>query len=259
MAAKVNLCYNKSMYKNKGVSVVISTYRERGSIRQVIEDFFNTGHVDEIIVVNNNAGPDTDEEIKKTKAKLIHETRQGYGYGYRRGIQEAKGDYIVLCEADNTYAASDIEKFLVFAKNFPAVFGSRTNTSTLLDTKTMQPVRRYVNVIYAKIIEALFGTTTLTDVGCTYKLFHKEVLQALEPHFKTTDSLFATELQLLTASRKVPFVEIPIIFRERVGKSGTILHFGKLVEWAIRIWLFIWIFWGKWQWNKLFPKKTEIS
>lgn len=247
------------MYNNKTVSVVISTYREKNSVRQVTEDFFNTGFVDEVIVVNNNAEPGTNDEILKTRARLIHESKQGYGHGYRRGIKEATGDYIVLCEADNTYAAEDIERFLVFAKDFPAVFGSRTNTSTLLDTKTIPPMRRYANVIYAKTIEVLYGTTTLTDVGCTYKLFHKESLRKLEPQFKTANSLFATELQLLAATNRISFVEIPVTFRERVGVSGTVPNFGKLAEWAIRLWIFIWTYWWKWQWNKLFSKNADFK
>ena len=184
----------------------MSTYRERNSIRKVIEEFTSTGYVDEIIVVNNNAEPGTDEEVRKTKAKLIHETRQGYGYGYRRGIKEATGDYIVLCEADSTFAAADLERFFVFAKDFPAVIGSRTNTSTIFDNKTMHFWRRLADVIYAKTIEVIFSTTTLTDIGCTYKLFHNKILRQLEPHFQTTDSLFATELTLLVATHRIPFV-----------------------------------------------------
>jgi glycosyltransferase involved in cell wall biosynthesis len=235
------------MYNGKKVSVVISTYREKNSVRQVIEDFFNTGFVDEVILVNNNAEPGTDEEVRQTKAKLIHETHQGYGYGYRRGIKEAAGDYIVLCEADATFAAEDIERFLVFAKDFPIVVGSRTNRSTIFDNKTMHFWRRLADVIYAKVIEILYQTTTLTDIGCTYKLFRKDTLRRLEPHFQVTDSLFATELLLLAATQRISFVEIPVTFRERVGVSGTIPGFRRLVYWAIRIWNFIWFFWWKWK------------
>lgn len=247
------------MYHNKTVSVVISTYREKNSVAQVIEDFFATDWVDEVIAVNNNAEPGTDEEIRKTRAKLIHELKQGYGHGYRRGIKEAAGDYIVLCEADATFEAEDLGRFLVFAKDFPAVFGSRTNRSTILDTKTMSPIRRFVDVISAKMIEVIFSTTTITDIGCTYKLFRKEALRELEPYFKTTDSLFATELLLLCTIHRIPFVEIPVTFRERVGVSGTIPNFRKLAEWAIRIWVFIWAYWWRWQWSGIFKKHRKSA
>ena len=53
------------MYKSKKVSVVIGTYNEAGSIRSVIQGFFATGVVDEVVVVDNNALGNTREEIEK--------------------------------------------------------------------------------------------------------------------------------------------------------------------------------------------------
>ncbi|MDO8579720.1 MAG: glycosyltransferase, partial [bacterium] len=125
------------MWHSKTVSVVFSTYREKNSIRRSIEDYFATGFVDEVLVVNNNAEEGTDEEVKKTKARLIYEKKQGYGHGYQTGIREAKGDYIFLSEPDGTYSASDLEKFLVYAKDFPVVVGTRTNQSAILEGASM--------------------------------------------------------------------------------------------------------------------------
>ena len=68
------------MWRDKKVSVVFPTYNEKDSIRDAIEDFFACQHVDEIVVVNNNAADGTDDEVKPTKAVLVHEERQGYGH-----------------------------------------------------------------------------------------------------------------------------------------------------------------------------------
>jgi len=43
------------MWKNKSISIVLPTYNEKDSIARDINDFFETGYVDEVIVVNNNA------------------------------------------------------------------------------------------------------------------------------------------------------------------------------------------------------------
>jgi len=91
------------MYKSKKVSVVIGTYNEAGSIRSVIQGFFATGVVDEVVVVDNNALGNTREEIEKTKAKRIVEKKQGYGFAYMRGLSEVTGDLIVMTEADGTF------------------------------------------------------------------------------------------------------------------------------------------------------------
>jgi glycosyltransferase involved in cell wall biosynthesis len=47
------------MWQGRAVSVILPTYNERASIRRSIEEFFETGVVDEVVVVNNNAAPGT--------------------------------------------------------------------------------------------------------------------------------------------------------------------------------------------------------
>ena len=70
-------------------------------------DIIKSAGVDEIVVVNNNAEPGTVEEVQKTKARMVYEKRQGYGYAFQKGMKEAKGDYVVLCEPDGTYKGKD--------------------------------------------------------------------------------------------------------------------------------------------------------
>ena len=237
------------MYNGKLVSVVFATYREKNSVRGAIEDFFNaTPFVDEIIVVNNNAEPGTAEEVQKTKAQMVHEKRQGYGYAFQRGLKEANGDYVFLCEPDGTYKGNDIERFLVYAKTggFDIVLGSRTGQNTPLSGADMTLVRKFANVIEAKSIEILFNTNALTDVGCTYKLFTKEAIRKIAPLWRTRNSLFATELMLLTISEKLRFIEIPVTFKKRVGTSTFVGTFPKQAKWAIKIQFFIFGFWLRW-------------
>ena len=52
-------------------------------------------------MINNNAAPGTSEEVARTHgAREIHESRQGYGFAIRRGLREARSDYIIVCEPD---------------------------------------------------------------------------------------------------------------------------------------------------------------
>src|SRR3990167_11308195 len=112
------------MYEKKSISIVFATYKEKKSIKKIIDDFFKTGFVDEVVVVNNNAESGTDEEVKKTKAKLCYETKQGYGYAFQKAITSASGDYVIICEPDGTFKASDLERFLIYARNFDVVIGT---------------------------------------------------------------------------------------------------------------------------------------
>ena len=84
------------MWRGKTVSVVLPTYNEKDSIYRSIEDFFETGVVDEVLVINNNAAPGTSEEVARTASREIKEPRQGYGFAIQRGLREAVGDYLVV-------------------------------------------------------------------------------------------------------------------------------------------------------------------
>lgn len=227
------------MWNARTVSVVIPTYREKASIRRVVEEFLASGVVDEVVVVNNNAEAGTAEEVAATAARQVFEPNQGYGYAFRRGMREATGDYVITCEPDYSYTANDLERFLAYAKDFPVVLGSRTNRNTLQPGADMGVLRRFGNVVYAKIIEVLYGSKTITDIGCSYKLFRREVLKRIEPCFRTTNPLFATEIILVLIRLGIPFIEIPVTYRARIGTSTIITHWHKWLTWGIRVLIFI--------------------
>lgn len=245
------------MFNGKTVSIVFATYREKDSILKVINDFFASGFVDEIVVVNNNAEKGTESEVKKTKARMVYETRQGYGYAFQKGIKEARGELIVLCEPDGTYIGSDLERFLIYSKNFDIVLGSRTGQNTPLSGADMTVIRKFANVFEAKTIEVLFNTNALTDIGCSYKLFKRETLKRMVPYFWTRNSLFATELVLLSVSLNTRFIDIPITFKKRVGISTFVENWRKAAKWAVKIQIFILIYWLKWILNNKKLKKIK--
>ena len=97
--------------------VVLPTYNEKDSIRKVIQDFEELGFVDEILVINNNAIDGTSTEVRHTSAIEIHESVQGYGAAIQRGLREATGDLIAVCEPDDTFLARDLTKFLAYAED----------------------------------------------------------------------------------------------------------------------------------------------
>ena len=100
------------MWDTRTVSVVLMTYAEKDSIRRVILEFFATGVVDQVVVINNNAEPGTEREVMSTPALQVKEPKQGYGHASRRGLLEANGDLVVLAEPDGTFDAGDIHKLL---------------------------------------------------------------------------------------------------------------------------------------------------
>lgn len=215
------------MWKKKKVSVIFSTYNEKDSIRKAIEDMYATGVVDEVIVINNNAAAGTDDEVGKTKARLIHEKRQGYGWGYRRGLKEAKGDLLIMSEPDGTFVAKDILKLLEYSEDFDVVFGTRTTSATIGEDANMGLFLKWGNWFVSKLMEVFFLTTHLSDAGCTLRLLKRRSYDRIKRRFRTGDSYFGLEMMLLIIDARIKFVEIPIHYRKRVGESAVTGSFFK--------------------------------
>lgn len=227
------------MWNGKTVSVVFPTYNEKDSIYDAIQDFFETGWVDEIVVVNNNAAPGTSEEVGRTRARQVFEPRQGYGYALRRGMGEATGDLIMWAEPDGTFAGHDVQKLLVYTEDFPVVFGTRTCTSLIGSGANMGMFLRYGNVFVAKLLEALFNSYTLTDVGCTMRVVSREAVETMRPHFRTGSSYFGLEFMVLTIACGFDFVQIPVNYRARIGESSVTGDFGKALALGTQMIIFV--------------------
>jgi len=217
------------MWKNKKVSVIFSTYNEKNSVRKCIEDFFKTGYVDEIIAVDNNAAPGTKEEIKKTKAKYFLEKNQGFGHGYRRALKEAKGDIIIMTEPDGTFDANDVIKFLAYSDNIDVVFGTRTTSIMIGEGANMGWFLKLGNYAVAKLIEVLFNTSHLSDVGCTYRLIKKEAYNKIKDKFVITGLEFNPDMMLQIIRNKISYIEIPVNYMKRVGKSSATGSMSKTI------------------------------
>lgn len=209
------------MWEGKTVSVILPTYNEKDSIRQCVQDFFDTGLVDEVVVVNNNAAPGTDEEVMKTKARQVFERRQGYGYAIQRGLAEATGDILVICEPDGTFRPKDIVRFCSYADEFDVVLGTRTTRELIGERANMGFFLRWGNWTVAKMIMLLFNTTSLSDVGCTFRLLHRHVYEQIRPYFSVGTSHFGVEMMLIIFMRKFRTIEISVNYLERVGVSSV--------------------------------------
>ena len=209
------------MWNGKSVSVILMTYAERDSIRETIEGFLATGVVDEVLVVNNNAQPGTTEEVARTPAREVFETRQGYGWACRRGLREASGDLLILAEPDGTFIPADVIKLLAYSDDCDAVFGTRTTRHLIWSGANMGTFLKWGNWAVAKLVEALFNTSHLSDVGCTYKLLSRPLAERLSPEFRVGGSHFGPELMLRVITSGARFVEIPVNYLPRVGESAV--------------------------------------
>lgn len=209
------------MWNGNAVSVVLMTYAERDSIRGVIEGYYATGVVDEVLVVDNNAQDGTAQEVARTRARLVHEPRQGYGHATRRGLQEATGDLIVLSEPDGTFMPEDIRKLLVYSNECDVVLGTRTTRELIWADANMDWFLRWGNWAVAKLIEVLFNTTHLSDVGCTYRVLRRPMAEHVAANMTVGGSHAGVEIMLLTITSGARYVEVPLNYLPRIGVSSV--------------------------------------
>ncbi|MGQ9902750.1 MAG: glycosyltransferase family 2 protein [Anaerolineae bacterium] len=223
------------MYNAKTVSVVFPAYNEEPYIRRAIEDFDISGVVDEIIVVNNNSRDRTAEEASQTRARVVLETKQGYGYALQRGMREAAGDIVILAEPDGTFVGRDILKLLAYSDEFDMVCGTRTTRELIWAEANMGWFLRQGNWVVAKMLQLLYNGPSLSDCGCTLRLIHRRALEQIQDQFTVGKSHFLPEMVILALKRKLKIIEIPVNYRGRVGESKITGNFKGVLRTGLRM------------------------
>lgn len=209
------------MWNGKSISVVLPTYNEKDSIADAIRAFEKLGVVDEVLVVNNNAAEGTSDEVATTDAREVFESTQGYGAAIKRGLREADADLVCVCEPDGTFDPADLLKLLPFTGECEFVVGSRTVQNFIWDGANMGWFLRWGNWAVAKVIEVLFNTAYLSDVGCTFRVVQRERVARLLEDVTLDGSAFGLEMLMAAVRQRTTIVQVPVNYRPRVGVSSV--------------------------------------
>lgn len=207
------------MWNDQTVSVVFPAYNEEPNIAAAVRDFLLPGIVDEVLVVNNNSQDRTAECAAAAGARVVLETRQGYGAALQRGLREARGDLIILAEPDGTFVGRDVVKLLAYAEDFDMVCGTRTARELIWAEANMGWFLRWGNVAVAKLLEFLFNGPCLTDCGCTLRLVRRAAVERFREQLTVTGSHFLPEMVILALRQRLRLIEVPVNYRARIGES----------------------------------------
>ena len=223
------------MHRGKTVSVVFPAYNEEQYIRPAIEDFLISDVVDEIVVVDNNSRDRTAAQAAATPARVVTETRQGYGFALRRGLAEATGDIVILAEPDGTFIGRDVLKLLAYADDFDMVCGTRTTRELIWDQANMGWFLRVGNWTVAKLLQVLHGGPSLSDCGCTLRLTHRAAMEQIRAELTVGGSHFLPEMVILALRHRLKVIEIPVNYRGRVGESKITGSFSGALRTGLRM------------------------
>src|SRR5579884_1120781 len=208
-----------SMWEGRQVSIVFPAYNEEAGIAAAVRDFLACPAVDEVVVVDNNSRDRTAALAAEAGARVVRETKQGYGHALQRGRREARGDYVILSEPDGTFVGRDVLKLLAYAADFDMVMGTRTTQELIWQEANMGWFLRVGNVAVAKLLQYLFGGPSLSDCGCTMRLIRREAAERLHDRLTVGGSHFLPEMVILALLDGMRIIEIPVNYRGRLGES----------------------------------------
>jgi Glycosyl transferase family 2 len=169
----------------------------------------------EVIVADNGSDDGSAELARDAGALVVFEPRRGYGSAYLAGFAAARGDYIVMADADLTYDFADIPRFVEkLESGAELVMGDRMGN---IQPGAMSWLHRYVgNPVLTGILN-LFFRTGVRDAHCGMRAVRRSALPSLD--LRSTGMEFASEMVIRAGKERLEIDEIPISYHPREGES----------------------------------------
>jgi glycosyltransferase involved in cell wall biosynthesis len=201
------------------VSVVIPCLNEVDNIEECVRRARAAieagGFSGEVVVADNNSTDGSGALAEGAGARVVHEARPGYGSAYMAGFAAARGEYIVMADADLTYDFAEIPHFVAeLDKGAQLVMGDRMDN---IHPGAMPWLHRYVgNPVLTGILNVFFKTG-VSDAHCGMRGFRRDILPILD--LRTTGMEFASEMVIRASKEKLRIAEFPIEYHPRGGES----------------------------------------
>lgn len=216
------------------ISVVIPAFNEEKRIGRSLEELYSflkkqSQPFEIIIVFDGSDGTPSvvnafsrRHSLSQKLRLMVFKRRLGKGGALLKGLAAARGDVVLMLDADSSAPTSEIPKVLGALKDCDIAMGSRYTHAS----KTRLPlVRRAFAFAFNKIVRVLFFLP-YADTQCGLKAFRRQALKKLLPHVKTTN--FVWDVDMLVQARKLGLrvKEVPIDWN--FGKGGSITYFNGL-------------------------------
>ena len=203
------------------ISVIIPTFNEAKTINEIIRRVQAENVAGEILVVDDGSTDGTRQALESLNDKgnvrmILHERNQGKGAAIRTGIQQAKGEVIIIQDADLEYNPRDYRALIQPIEDGIAdvVYGSRFLGAPRRPVMFWHMVANQLLTLLTNILY----NTILTDMETGYKVFKREVVRDLRLRAKRFD--FEPEFTAKILKRKIRLFEVPITFNPRDYDEG---------------------------------------
>jgi glycosyltransferase involved in cell wall biosynthesis len=201
------------------LSVVIPCLNEAANIERCVAWARTTmaehGIDGEVVVADNDSDDDSAALALAAGARVVYERRRGYGNAYMAGFAAARGEYVLMADADLTYDFGEIPNFLAeLETGADLVMGDRMDG---IQPGAMPWLHRYIGNPLLSGTLNLFFRTGVRDAHCGMRAFRRDKLPQLE--LRTTGMEFASEMVIRAAKARLEIRQLPIAYHPRGGVS----------------------------------------
>lgn len=203
---------------NLKITVLLCTLNEEKNLPYVLPRL--PKDINEILIVDGNS---TDKTVEVARvlcpdARVIFQPGKGKGDALRYGIREAKGDIIVMLDADGSMAPEEIPKFIKpLLEGYDFVKGSRFLPGG--GTSDMTKHRIFGNWVFTTLTN-IFHRTRYTDLCYGYNAFWKKAFK--EVFFKGNGFEVETEINIKINKAGLKVTEVPSFETERINGEGKL-------------------------------------
>lgn len=202
------------------LSIIIPVFNEERTIRSVLDKVRRQPFEKEIIVVNDGSTDRTGEILHSAWTEeivvLCNRRNMGKGAAVRLGIKHARGDIILIQDADLEYNPDDYGRLTepIILGRAEVVYGARM----VVRRKDLPSVMSYTANKVLTLVANLLYNARLTDISTCYKVFSSNVLKSLD--LRSTGFEFCEEVTAKVLRKGVRIQEVPVSYFPRGYREG---------------------------------------
>jgi cellulose synthase/poly-beta-1,6-N-acetylglucosamine synthase-like glycosyltransferase len=170
----------------------------------------------EVIVVDNGSTDRSAQLAREAGARVVQEPQPGKGHAVRRGVQESRGRFLVLADADGTYDLSKLEQLVTPLQNgYDMVIGNRLRGA--MESGSMPWLHRYVgNPLFGALI-SLMTRRRFGDCLSGLRAFRREAWETMAPQAPGFE--LESEMCLRAGRHNLRVAEVPTSYAVRRSPS----------------------------------------
>lgn len=168
----------------------------------------------EIVVADNGSADGSQEIARAAGARVVEVAEKGYGCALRGGIAAARGEWIIMGDADDSYDFGSIAPFVAKLRDgFELVMGCRLPSGKgEIKNGAMPWKHRWIGNPVLTFLGRLFFKSAARDFHCGLRAFRKEAFERMG--LSTTGMEFASEMVMKAALQKMRVTEVPIVLHK---------------------------------------------